>query len=199
MLDEWNWSCYVAGYGASGVTPPPPATVTIARTAQGIATNPFSDQDQLRYAMASTGFEVTIPDGYQATRVHARVQWSGWYGYIDVIVGHRGHRFKLGKDSVWDDDLSGQTGTIPLTIMVPEGLAQWTVSFEVICSLTTERMDRWRLSTHAAILAARATARTTTSSDSADCAARCDCSPPGAPARGPCRRSATSCTRRACR
>ena len=154
LLDEWNWSYYVAGYGAGGVTPPPPPTVTVARTAQGIATNPFSDQDQLRFAMASSGFEVTIPDGYQATKVRARLLWSGWSGFVDVTVGHRAHRFPLSDGGVWDADLSGQTGTIPLTIMVPEGLAQWTVSFEIICSLTTERMDRWRLATHAAILAA---------------------------------------------
>ena len=67
-LNERNWAYYVAGYGASGVVPPPPPEVTVARTFQGTAPEPCSlalgGVDGLR--RPPTGTEVPIPDGYRA-------------------------------------------------------------------------------------------------------------------------------------
>ena len=154
LLNEWNWDYYMAGYGASGVTPPPQPTVTVARTFSGIAQNPFSDSDDLRFAMASTGLEVPIPEGYQATKVKARIRWSGWFGYLDLVVGTAAKRFVFGTDWYFESNLAGETGAIPITVMIPEGQAQYTLAIEVICDLTEERMTRWQAATHAAILSA---------------------------------------------
>ena len=150
-LSEWNWPYYVAGYGATGVSPTPPPHVTIARTLQGMAQNAFSGSDELRFAMASTGLDVPIPEGYRAHKVRVRVRWFGWDGFMDLVVGNAHKRFVYGTDWSWQANLLGETGSIPVTAMVPEGLQQFTIAIEVLCELTTERMERWQA---AAILAA---------------------------------------------
>jgi hypothetical protein len=152
-LNEWNWAYYVGGYGATGVVPPPPPEVTVARTFQGIGQNPFSPSDELRFAMASTGIEVAIPDGYRAITARVRLRWSGWGGIVDLVIGHSPKRFEPGTVS-WVGDLDGQTGSIPVTVMVTEGPAQYTLAVEISCELTAERMERWQSTAHAAILAA---------------------------------------------
>lgn len=154
QLSEWNWAYYVAGYGATGVAPTPPPQVTVGRTLQGIAQNQFSPSEELSYATAATGLEVTIPEGYRAHKVRVRVRWSGWGGYLDLVVGYAHQRFVYGTNAWWEGYLSGETGSIPITVMVPPGHAQWTLAIEVICELTTERMERWQSAAHAAILAA---------------------------------------------
>ncbi len=155
LLNEWNWDYYVAGYGASGVAPPPPPEVTVARTFSGIAQNPFSDSDELRFAMMASGIEMPIPEGYQARKVKARVRWSGWGGYLDLVVGYFSRRFIYGGgDWHFESNLNSETGSIPITVMVPEGQAQFTIAIEVICELTDERMTRWQANAHAGILSA---------------------------------------------
>ena len=90
QLNERNWAYYVAGYGASGVVPPPPPEVTVARTFQGIAQNQFSPSEELTHATAATGTEVPIPDGYRAATARVRVRyapWAGAGGHIHLVVG----------------------------------------------------------------------------------------------------------------
>jgi hypothetical protein len=154
LLSEWNWDYYVAGYGASGVTPPPPPEVTVARTFSGIAQNPFSDADELRFSMMASGIELPIPEGYQAQKVKARIRWSGFSGYLDLVVGNAFKRFVFGTDWHFENNLNSETGTIPITVMLPEGQTQFTLAIEVICERTEERMARWQASAHAGILGA---------------------------------------------
>ncbi len=154
LLNEWNWDYYAAGYGASGVTPPPPDTITVARTFSGIAQNAFSDADELRFAMMASGIELAIPDGYRAATVRARVRFSGWFGYLDLMVGTAAKRFVFNTDWYFESPLNRETGTIPVNVLVPEGQAQFTLAIEVICEITEERMGRWQAGAHAAILAA---------------------------------------------
>ncbi len=157
LLSEWNWSWYVAGYGATGVTPPPPPTVTVARTFAGLAQNVFSDSAELRSTLTAQGTTVEVPDGYQAHSAVVKLSWGGWDGAnqdLDLVVGTRRLSFSWDTARTLPTPLDGETGQLALTARTDGGIYSYTIAIEITCTLTEERLARWQVATHAAVLGA---------------------------------------------
>ncbi len=156
-LNDWNWPYYVAGYGATGVTPPPPETVTVVRTFASLAQNVWSSSVELRSTLLAQGTTIEVPDGYRATSATAVLTWGGWEGaeqHLDLTIGRRWLGFDWGGQQRQTTKLDGETGQLALAARLDGGIYSVTVAIQITCALTDERLSRWQVSAHAALLAA---------------------------------------------
>jgi hypothetical protein len=158
QLDEYNWQYYVAGYGATGVEPPPDWRVWIAPTpfknvAQDMS-SPQAAQDEITQA---DGQLLKVPDGYQAMKTTVRLDGNHWpdeYTQFGVVVGTR--RLDFGDGQPWRQTLAldGEVGNIPVTIATSQSFFFFSVAISVMCERTERALDEWRQRTYEAIRSA---------------------------------------------
>jgi hypothetical protein len=166
VTDPGFYGNLIARYQLTGVTPPPPLHVTVAKTIASIApdTNP---QDIV------AGDTIRLDDGYVASAIDVVASWrerggtSGGKSLLDVTVGT--HHFHLGQEMEpaaqhWDQTYSGsqhfnypgtpppsgERESLPVTIQTTY-VIDATVDIEVSCRRTDDLFAKWQLETYGII------------------------------------------------
>jgi hypothetical protein len=163
---------WVAIYRALGVTPPPPASIVIART----KSFPYQDDQVIGYSEI-----VPIDDGYFADTANITVDWvtnndshfhdkdssNNDISFISVTLGG-GPQLRVGKVFGFDIKngplavssstpgpmaLAKQEHSIPLELTTVD-VNELQMNIEVSCKLTTKAFAKWQLETYQAIAAA---------------------------------------------
>jgi hypothetical protein len=154
-LNAWNYGYYVAGYGATGVEPPPEPIrhvgYTFAGNAQDINAEAYTPREVTK---AEKGY-LQIPDGYRATMAHLSV--TGDYRDINSTIfvltvgSHRKSMMDLLNKPI---ALDGLTGQLPISMVTAYDFYLYSATVMVTCEPTAARYAQWQLATHAAISAA---------------------------------------------
>ena len=149
---------WAAGYGATGIQPPPEPQIMVARTYGNVSKDPFGNQPPEARSVFEVGKDnVTIPEGYQAKSVIIEVEAEVWND-VGMWIN-----FDIGQTYVQVNDpvstpvtlgLKGEVGEIPLTVYVSGGPAIYSATVEIVCVRTAQAMAQWQAKTHDTILQA---------------------------------------------
>lgn len=152
QINDINYLYYTAGYGATGVEPPPEPEIVVAEPFAKAAANKFAqepEQNQLTYVEVR---KITIPPGYRAVKAKIQNKWYAFDGGLNhwAIIGTKYWSINdPGKIT-----LDGEIGTIAITLGTTEKTILYTTNIEIWCEPTERRMDEWRQRTYDAILQA---------------------------------------------
>lgn len=143
QLTETNYQIYVARYGATGVTAPPPLYKTVAKTFDERSDNP---EPKTKAA------ELTLEAGYRAVtgvalvrfawRDNKNVNWAGSPA-LTCLMGDR--QFGGGVTALGNEEGQIAVGLFGYRV------SDFTVTFEVTTRRTDVHLDDWKIKTHAAI------------------------------------------------
>ncbi|MET0231584.1 MAG: hypothetical protein ABW186_11690 [Rhodanobacteraceae bacterium] len=157
QLNEVNYLYYVAGYGATGVAPPPDPQRVVSDSIASASQNRFSPQAEVRSIHEVYKNKLTIPPGYRA--VNASIHFMGSTDDRDrvcfgITIGN--HYYDLAHVLVDGKSiaLDGEVGSIPVALVNSEGDSFFTVNVELWCEPTDRAMDEWRQRTWDAIMLA---------------------------------------------
>lgn len=149
QLNEVNYLYYAAGYGATGVEPPPDPELVVAQ--------PFANTSQNRYSAKleeialheAKSEKIPIPPGYRAVTVNIVKREVGIGSdprYFNISIG------RLHIDLVTMPSgsylLNGEVGMLPATLVCSDGQTAYSVNLEILCEPTERKMAEWRQSTH---------------------------------------------------
>jgi hypothetical protein len=153
-LDELSYLYYAAGYGATGVQPPPDLYRTVAM--QWDMPPTAGDQPTIN---TTRSVPINIPEGYSATKVNISVFYVFWETgggpSLTAMIGH--HMLQFGGPTQpirQSASLDGEVGTIPLTLLIDGPVYDCTVAVEVLCTRTDTSYSNWQLRTYDALLQA---------------------------------------------
>lgn len=137
-----NYRYWAGLYGAQGVEPPPPPTVTTGKSFK----IPMQPDD--RNVKASESGEIEIPPGYAAVSVNVSTHsWFWERAAITVVVGDKVFSFLSGSGS---EPLASLEGKLAVTVV--SGRARiWTVAIQVFCIRSTTLLEDWKFKTFDAI------------------------------------------------
>ncbi len=154
-LNEVNYTYYTAGYGATGVEPPPEPQLVVAQPFARVSQDVFSNKPEIQTIQEAVPIKVPIPSGYRAVTAKFTRATSGvgadprWF---NLTVGNR--FIDLATSPVSLIALDGEVGILPVTLVDVDGQVAYSVSLEILCEPTERRMDEWRQRTYDAILQA---------------------------------------------
>jgi hypothetical protein len=157
QLNEVNYLYYVAGYGATGVTPPPDPQRVVADAVATSSQNRFATQPEVRSIHEAYKNKLTIPPGYRAMQatIHSMsANEARDRTCFGITIGN--HYHDLGIFLVDDKTvtLDGEVGILPVILINSEGDSFFTVNVEVWCEPTDRCVDEWRQRTWDAIMQA---------------------------------------------
>lgn len=143
QLTETNYHIYVARYGATGVTAPPPMYKTVAKTFDERSDNPEPKTKAAELALEAGYKAVTgVALVRYAWRDNKNVNWAGDPA-LTCLIGSK--QIAAGFTS-----LDGEEGQIAVG-MFGYRISDFTVTFEILTKRTDIELDDWKLKTHAAI------------------------------------------------
>ncbi len=153
QLDDLSYLHYAAGYGATGVQPPPEKyrTVSLQFDIPPTASdNPFIN--------TTRSASIPIPDGYTATKATANTYYlyfedSGEIGFT-FSFGHRQLHIDGSANPIVSTNLNGEVGTLPLGILIDGPVYDCTITIEVLCTSSATNYATWQLRTYDTILQA---------------------------------------------
>ncbi len=153
-----SYEYYAAGYGATGVQPPPEPHLTIAKTYGNRALDPYATDDAHTLTEIIVKENVEITAGYQAKLATVHViglQISATAGTVKVEVGQHSFEFdaSIASPTVITKDLNGEVGQITLVADTRQ-TSLYLVSVEILCVPTEQKMAQWQAQTHDTILQA---------------------------------------------
>lgn len=153
QLDEFNYLYYAADYGATGVQPPPDLYQTVAMPWD---VPPTAGDEPVIHTTRST--TITVPVGYRATKAVVVVYYIFWEDGapgLALTVGQRFLHFGGATDAGRQHTaLDGETGSLPLTLLLDGSLYDCTIAVEVLCTRTDASYANWQSQTRDAILQA---------------------------------------------
>jgi hypothetical protein len=157
---------WIAKYQVTGVTPPPPADIVIAKSIAA------KRDDDIGQVLSSD--TIKVDDGYQANKVRVMAAWLGYKptlggsnSMVEITVGSNGFHFdgtSGNYDTKWDNDYAGartfdygvtpgERSQIPVAVA-----ASWvehvSANIEVVCSRTDDLLAAWKIATYEKIVAA---------------------------------------------
>jgi hypothetical protein len=149
---------YVAQYQVTGVEPPPPATITVAKA---IATSEPNDGADI---LASE--TIQLDDGYIAKTFSLDAAWyhrphADHQTELTVLVGSKAVHFNGDSGTYWDEDhqysikdleAGGERGELVVSLKTAF-VSRAAINVEVACTSTDELMARWKLETYEKIAA----------------------------------------------
>jgi hypothetical protein len=156
-LSEYNYLHYVSGYGAAGVEPPPEPRLVVSRPFAKRAQNVYAQELDRKQLTEVESAELPVPTGYRAVeaRVHTVSLNQGgqddWH-WLAIQIGLTGAHLTVTPNPTLP--LSGEVGTVPVTLLTDRDLYIYIVNVEIVCEPTERRMDQWRQRTYDAILEA---------------------------------------------
>lgn len=158
-LTEENYGEYVARYEVSGVQPPPDPQISIGKA---ITLGPQQGEESGPRTYTE---EVTIPSDYRAVSANAvRLHDANRMVLVSVGARHTGNdpdvamTFGGAQPALSANDtlaLAGQRGanpSVPVTVWADSGQDALVISVEIWCERTDDALNRWRSTTHSAIL-----------------------------------------------
>ena len=154
-LNEVNYTYYTAGYGATGVEPPPEPQLVVAQPFARVSQDSFSDKPEIRSIQEAVPVKVPIPAGYRAVTAKFTRATSGFGAdprFFRLSVGT--HAVDLATSPLRTIALDGEVGTLSVTLVNVDGQNAYSLSLEILCEPTERRMDEWRQRTYDAILQA---------------------------------------------
>ncbi|HTU45901.1 MAG TPA: hypothetical protein VMF91_12610 [Bryobacteraceae bacterium] len=154
QLDATNYFYYAAGYGATGVQPPPDLYQTVSMPWDIPPT--AGDEPVINTTRSTT---ITIPEGYSATKAFVGVSYIFFTDLgspsFFVNVGRRAlHLGGAGDKNPQSTALDGEIGTLPLLLLVDGSVFDCTVAIEILCTRTDTAFTNWQLRTYDTILQA---------------------------------------------
>jgi hypothetical protein len=161
---------WIARYQVTGVVPPPPADIVIAKSVAA------KRDDDIGQVLSSD--TVKIDDGYEARKLRVVAAWlwlkptvGGSDAHIEITVGKHPFHFDVDSphfDGNWGNDYQGEDsfdydsttpptprerGQIPVAVA-----ASWvehvSVNIEVACTRTDDLLAQWKIATYEKIVAA---------------------------------------------
>jgi hypothetical protein len=146
QLSESNYAYWVKICGATDVAPPPELFRTKSADFKG-----GGGDSKTNYNHSA---QITIDDGYRAVFGSVARVWNVWESdaSVDVALGRRTQRM-MGSQWLWTTPLDDERDSIPLAIDTWHA-SQVAIAIEVKCQRTDRALDKWRLETHAKLLAA---------------------------------------------
>ena len=155
QLNEVNYTYYTAGYGATGVQPPPEPQLVVSQAFAKVSQDRFSPKPEVREIHEAVPVKITIPAGYRAVTakfIKITVGWGATPRHFFLTVGNR--LIDLTKVANGSYPLDGEVGSLALTLASSDGQYSYSGGVEVLCEPTIARMDEWRQRTYDAILQA---------------------------------------------
>ena len=158
-IDPYSYNYYqywAAGYGATGVQPPPERRITIART--------YGDKgsDPQGYNGIKATENIDIPAGYYAASATVAVDWVDDTPdtLIEVVIGKEFVSFpqkppKPPNGPYGPFPLGNEVGqaALPLSVMV-SSVGLFVINIEIICAPTAQGYAQWQARTYDTILQA---------------------------------------------
>jgi hypothetical protein len=159
-IDETTYGQFVLQYQATGVEPPPRATLTVSRAFDASAATPGADFTKSE--------RIDLPDGYHAYQAHlanAFIRWTSADGTSDgdpieadvpvfrINIGREHFERHHGDPKTQTITLAEERESLPVSI-VTLWVASYAVNIEIECLLDTRHFEKWQLETHAAIMQA---------------------------------------------
>jgi hypothetical protein len=148
---------WAAGYGATGIQPPPEPKITIARTYGDKGSDPQGNDGKVLYTGIPAKENIDIPVGYRAVTAAVAVDWAGGAVnmWIDVIIGTQYFAFTQTSGPSVDpvNLVHPEIGQLPVTMMVWNA-GVFTVNVEIVCQPTPQSLAQWQARTHDTILQA---------------------------------------------
>jgi hypothetical protein len=148
---------WAAGYGASGIQPPPEPKITIVRAYGDKGSDPQSLDGTMLFTGITAKENVDIPPGYSAVTISVAVNFNGgppnlWIG---VVVGTNYFDFtQTSALSIENIPLNhSEVGQIPVSVLAWNG-SFYIVNIEINCQPTAQNMAQWQARTHDTILQA---------------------------------------------
>lgn len=153
QLDNLSYLHYAAGYGATGVQPPPEQYRTVSLQFDVPLT-----AGALPIINTTRSASITIPDGYTATKVTANVYYTFFEdnGDIGFTFSFGQHRVRVDgtTNSILSTNLNGEVETVPLAILIDGPVRDCTITIEVLCTASPTNRANWQLRTYDSILQA---------------------------------------------
>lgn len=156
-INDVNYLYYTAGYGATGVEPPPEPKIVVSEPFANNSQNKYSPQPEVSAIHQTVKAKVAVPPGYRA--VTAEVRTMGPSSLVEpncfgIFIGNHYRDLSQAVIVKATIPLDGEVGSLPITLVSSEGDAFYTVNVEILCEPTERRMDEWRQRTYDAILQA---------------------------------------------
>jgi hypothetical protein len=155
QINEINYLYYTAGYGATGVEPPPEPQIVVSQPFASVSQNSFSTIPEIRAIQQAVPVKITIPPGYQAVTAKVLNNRSGWGAdpsFFYIMIGTQ--IINLSTDTRNLFPLDGEVGSIPVTLASSDNQYVYIVNVEIWCEPTVHCLDVWRQRTCDAILQA---------------------------------------------
>lgn len=162
LITELNYVAWVAQYGVSGVTPPPPyyrsASIAAALPEPGAAGT--GDGGDSAAKVLETG-SLQVPNGYIATNLDFAV--AGELDQLNPVPPDRHfYHVKVGAKTIANrggvdrepptiSSVDNMTGNVPVSI-VARGYENLIVNIVLECTRTAEHLAAWKLETYNKIL-----------------------------------------------
>jgi hypothetical protein len=141
-----NYAAWAARYGATEIEAPPPEWVTVAAA--------FASADPLTQYDLVTQKTLTVPNGYAADTAKIRLAHStGVDGttYARAFVGTT-ECLTVTGNQFFSLPMAGETGAIPINLQSAKTYLM--ANIEILCRLTAQARDAWKLATYTAIISA---------------------------------------------
>ncbi|MFK4084813.1 hypothetical protein ACI2LF_11925 [Kribbella sp. NPDC020789] len=146
QISESNYAYWVKVCGATDVVPPPELFRTKSADFKG-----GGGDSKTNYNHSA---QITIDDGYRAVFGSVGRVWNVWESdaSVDVVLGRRTQRM-MGGQWLWTTTLDDERDSIPFALDSFHA-SQVAIAIEVKCQRTDRALEKWRLETHAKLLAA---------------------------------------------
>ena len=155
QINEVNYLYYVAGYGATGVEPPPEPQIVVSEPLAKNSQNKYAQPPEQRSIHEALKVTVTIPPSYAATTACVNTmspsEFTEGGPRFGITIGR--HYIDLAQAAVLHAvvPLDGEVGSLPITLISSEGDSFYTVNVEILCEPTERSLDAWRQRTADAI------------------------------------------------
>lgn len=145
LISEYNYAAYAAAYEAK-VDPPPSYYLTTSKAyhREGMDHNvQFGDSKN----------DLKLPEGYEATSVVAPLglhseNHDGGPNWITVAIGRASQYYTGG--ATFSRTLNGEDDIVPVVIMGRTRF--YAINIEILCTVTTTALEKWRLKVFNAII-----------------------------------------------
>lgn len=146
---------YVNRYRATGVVPPPHEELILSQSCSSKAES-TAGADKPPPPQPAKELVVSIPETHRAVEALVRAVMSSAddKAALTAIVGGQTFSFDKSNNGVWMPFLPVERVTTQLAVAVIATGVDYALTVQVRCERTPRAMDAWRLSTHAALLAA---------------------------------------------